>query len=82
MLGWEPRQIMSGRSGSANAACLSFFPDSRADYGKHVYVANGGSANVSVIDTATNTVLATVPVGTNPRSIAVTPDGKRAYVTS
>jgi YVTN family beta-propeller protein len=33
-----------------------------------------------VIDTASNTVVATVAV-TNPRGVAVTPDGKHAYVT-
>jgi YVTN family beta-propeller protein len=48
--------------------------------GKHVYVTNHGSNNVSVIDTATNAVVATVPVGAGPYGIAVTPDGKYAYV--
>src|SRR5204862_4011269 len=36
---------------------------------------------VSVIDTATNTVVATIPVGVAPNGIAITPDGTRAYVT-
>jgi YVTN family beta-propeller protein len=36
-------------------------------------------SNVSVIDTATNEVVATVPVGGN--AVAVTPDGTRAYVS-
>ena len=36
---------------------------------------------VSVIDTATNTVVATIPVGGNPFGVAITPDGTRAYVT-
>jgi YVTN family beta-propeller protein len=35
---------------------------------------------VSVISTATNTVMATVTVGTCPQAIAVSPDGKRLYV--
>ncbi len=35
-----------------------------------------------MIDTATNTVIATVPaVGNNPAGVAITPDGTRAYVT-
>jgi YVTN family beta-propeller protein len=38
--------------------------------------------NVSVIDTATNTVVATIPVGMGPIGIAITPDGTRAYVTN
>jgi YVTN family beta-propeller protein len=47
-----------------------------------VYVANAGSHSVSVIDPATNTVVATVPVGSNPVYTAVTPDGTKAYVTN
>jgi YVTN family beta-propeller protein len=39
-----------------------------------------GSNTVSVIDTATNTVIATVPVG--GYGVAVTPDGSRVYVTT
>jgi YVTN family beta-propeller protein len=34
--------------------------------GTKVYITNEVSNNVSVIDTATNTVIATVPVGDNP----------------
>jgi YVTN family beta-propeller protein len=50
--------------------------------GKFVYVANGGSNNVSVIDTAINTVTATVAVGLGPQGVAVTPDGKFVYVAN
>jgi YVTN family beta-propeller protein len=46
------------------------------------YVANHDSKNVSVIDTATNKVVATIPVGYFPDAIAVTPDGKRVYVAT
>jgi len=35
-----------------------------------------------VIATATNTVTATIPVGTNPYGVAVSPDGSTAYVTN
>ena len=45
------------------------------------YVANYLSGSVSVIDTSTNTVVATVGVGGNPNDLAITPDGTRAYVT-
>ena len=38
--------------------------------------------NVSVIDTATNVVIATVPVGFAPSFVAVNPAGTRAYVTN
>ena len=37
---------------------------------------------VSVIDTATNTVIATVPVGIYPIGVAVTPDGTKVYVAN
>ena len=41
------------------------------------------SANtVSVIHTATNTVVKTIPVGTGPVGVAVTPDGTKVYVTT
>ncbi len=46
------------------------------------YVTNENSNTVSVIDTPTNTVVATVPVGIVPVSVAVTPDGTHAYVTN
>ena len=36
---------------------------------------------MSVVDTATNRVTATIPTGTSPTSVAVGPDGTRAYVT-
>src|SRR5713101_3226036 len=48
----------------------------------HAYVANNGSNSVSVIDTASNTVVATVGVGGLPRGVAITPDGTRVFVTN
>ena len=42
-----------------------------------------GAGTVSVIDTASNTVVGTpIPVGGEPEGVAVTPDGKHAYVTN
>jgi YVTN family beta-propeller protein len=46
------------------------------------YVADFSSSNVSVIDTASNTVVATIPVGSISIGAAVTPDGTHAYVTT
>jgi len=37
---------------------------------------------VSVIDTATHTVTATIKVGRNPLDVALTPDGATAYVAN
>ena len=50
--------------------------------GAFVYVAGFNSNTVSVIDTATNTVTATVPVGGRPSGVAVTPDGAFVYVAN
>jgi YVTN family beta-propeller protein len=50
--------------------------------GSRVYVANFGGSTVSVIDTATNTVIATITVGSGPGGVAVTPDGSRLYITN
>ncbi|MEO8562511.1 MAG: bifunctional YncE family protein/alkaline phosphatase family protein [bacterium] len=54
-----------------------------------LYVANGNSDDVSVIDTRSNTVVATIPVtpfrerraGVAPTAVAISPDGRRLYVT-
>jgi YVTN family beta-propeller protein len=46
------------------------------------YVTNSTSSNVSVIDTSTNQVLPTIPVGGIPIDVAITPDGAFAYVTN
>jgi len=48
---------------------------------RDAYVPNYGSQSVSVIDTDTNAVVATIPVGNNPSSAAITPDGRTVYVT-
>ena len=50
--------------------------------GRKVYVGNRGLNSVSVINTATNTVIATVPVGAFPFGIAATPDGRQVYVAT
>jgi YVTN family beta-propeller protein len=41
--------------------------------GKHAYVTGFQANNVSVIATATNTVVATAPVGTNPFGVGIVP---------
>ena len=54
---------------------VAFTPD-----GTHAYVANQGSSSVSVIATATNTVVATVRVD-GPSAVAVSPNGQDVYVS-
>ena len=48
--------------------------------GRRLYSGNQGGSSVSAIDTASNTVLATVPLPELPNALAVTPDGSRVYV--
>ena len=55
---------------------------SPAEAAPFAYVTIPGSKSISEIDTATNTVVATVTVGAQPVTVAVTPDGKRVYVTT
>jgi YVTN family beta-propeller protein len=49
---------------------------------KRVYVANGRGGTISMIDTATDSVLSTVPVGQRPWGIALTPDGRKLYTAN
>src|SRR4029077_12695111 len=46
-----------------------------------VYVSNERSGDVSVIDGATDAVIATFRVGKRPRGIHAAPDGTRLFVT-
>ena len=52
--------------------------------GKYVYVTHlvPDPGSVSVIDTATNTVVAAISVEGVPAAVAVTPDGKHVYVAN
>ena len=50
--------------------------------GTRVYVTNYDSNNVSVIDTATNTVVATVTVGSDPFGVSENPAGTKVYVAN
>ena len=46
------------------------------------YISNALGNTVSVIDTTTQIVIATVPVGTGPAGVAVNPAGTRVYVAN
>jgi len=61
---------------------LSLTAASVASAAPFAYVSNFGSGNVSVIDVATNTVVATVPVGRQPYGTAANPVGTRAYIAN
>ena len=47
-----------------------------------IYVANRHDGTVSVIDGASNTVIATIPVGERPFAIVVNPTTDRVYVAN
>jgi YVTN family beta-propeller protein len=44
------------------------------------YVTNEESQDLTVINTTNDSVVATIPVGTRPRGVKVSPDGRRVYV--
>ncbi len=71
------KTITVGNISSPYAFSLAIAPN-----GKRLYIANERDGTVSAIDTASNTVVATIPVGINPVGIAVTPDSSRAYVAN
>src|SRR5690606_21514681 len=48
--------------------------------GELVYVTNEDSRDLTVIDAATDSVVATIFVGTRPRGVLVSPDGRTVYV--
>jgi YVTN family beta-propeller protein len=48
----------------------------------YAYITNSVSSNISVIDTATNQVTATVKVGNCPIGVTITPDGTKVHVVN
>jgi YVTN family beta-propeller protein len=50
--------------------------------GSRVYLTDQRSSSVVVLSTATDSVIATVPLPTIPSRIAIMPDGRRVYATS
>ena len=50
--------------------------------GKRVFVSNGRGGSISVINTATNTIEKTIPVGKRPWGIALSADGKKLYTAN
>jgi YVTN family beta-propeller protein len=65
---------------SAAAVGVAVAPDSSKVYVATAIRVGRGTGGVSVIDTATNTVSATIPAGRFLNGVAVTPDGSKVYV--
>jgi YVTN family beta-propeller protein len=76
-----PIRIGKGPDAEQNASAIVFLPDGTTAYVLTNTLA-GGPGTVIPIRTATNTVLAPITVGQDPRALAITPDGKTIYVTN
>lgn len=50
--------------------------------GPRAYIVNNNSNNVTVLDSGTNSVITTIPVGVSPEGIAISPDGSKLYVSN
>jgi YVTN family beta-propeller protein len=77
----QTAQFIDGMSATIT---VGNYPDAVAvnPAGTYAYVANGGDNTVSVIATATNTVVALINVGSYPDAVAVNPAGTYAYVAN
>ncbi len=70
--------LTAGRSfGDSFAAAVALSSD-----GRMLYVLDQGNWRVVVIETATRQRVASLPTGSNPFSIALSPDGSRLYITN
>ncbi len=50
--------------------------------GVMLYVLNSEFGTVTVVNTATNAIIAVISVGTSPHGIAISPDGSKVYVSN
>src|SRR5437762_11496630 len=69
------------RSQLALGSLLLSFALTATAAGTKAYVGNFKDNSVSVIDTGTGLVIATVPVSAGPHGMAATPDGRTVYVS-
>ncbi len=70
-----------GEPGARDRAAADSQPASRPESGGYLaYVTNEDSHELTVIDTRTDSVVATIPVGTRPRGVRVSADGKTVFV--
>ena len=76
---------MSGRMVSSliAASAVACLLGSAQTLAQNAYIPNSDSNTVSVIDTATDTVIGSpIPVGSVPIGVAVAPDGSKVYVAN
>ena len=73
--------VVDTASQTVRTVSVGTAPVSIAVASSQVYVANAGDGTVSIIDGTSDQVLATVPVGAHPYSIAASPHAGLVYVT-
>src|ERR1700733_2257012 len=82
----QSRRALAALAASALVAALAVTavaaPAHASSGDRMAYVTNTQSNSVSVIDTTTRTVTATIPVGADPIAAAVSPDGSTVYVAN
>jgi YVTN family beta-propeller protein len=66
--------VLTGQVGAVDVAI--------SHYGHKVYVSNFASQTVSIVSTATNTVIGQLSVGPVPLGLAVSPNGKELWVAN
>ena len=77
---WQPGWTAGVRLGMIAGLCMGMDSSLLAQITQDAYVTNLVSGTVSVIDTSTQTVVSTINIGSYPEGVAVTPDGRHAYV--
>ena len=73
---WHASRTLLAAAWTLFAVCAA-----NAGAAPFAYVPNEKSGTVSVIDTATQAVIAQLPAGKRPRGIAVDPAGQRLYLS-
>ncbi len=68
---------VTGGLAPASLSDIAISPD-----GERAYVVDTTNARVVVIDTTTNTQVATISVGSSPQAVALSADGSKAYVAA
>ncbi|MCB0533324.1 MAG: beta-propeller fold lactonase family protein [Saprospiraceae bacterium] len=72
--------ILSANVTMPETATITVTPE--GGFGGYAYITHFGSDQVSVIEIATNTVVATIPVGNVPQGVSVSPNGTRVYISN
>jgi YVTN family beta-propeller protein len=75
-LGCKEQPALGGRGDTAGSTAAQSAPSGD----ELAYVTNEDSQDLSVIDTRTDSLIATFPVGTRPRGVKVSPDGRTVFV--